>query len=394
MPKKTDNIDEGRRTKKTKIRSNPKYEYCLEDADKTEKALIVNGTINDRLNCLALLCTRNPSDQNYKQLLQFCENQRNDVIYTTLKLLRDLIKEKAEVSLYIKARIVKSFDMGAKNQYIKDKVVEIIGVLARADIYTEDFINVLISRFIEKGKTLSIVQEALKSLFAANEELIFSGIEDFYYKNDNFRCQYEVLKFFQGTEIQKRKEFFRFYDQALTGIEEYPKEQKDLMLELLVNGLSNTVSRDDKVTCIEFVRGYIKSARSIISVLKLLMKIADPFTESYVLRVSRTTLLRNTRYEPEFLNLIYTLTNKDLFMKLVDNAFYYSVQSILALMLMAGEKKADMSVMFSLNLFTKHQHPVVRDVAMRLLEGEKIPAFDPFDKVYIEGLMKMLENKR
>jgi len=63
-------------------------------------------------------------------------------------------------------------------------------------------------------------------------------------------------------------------------------------------------------------------------------------------------------------------------------------------MLMAGEKKADMSVMFSLNLFTKHQHPVVRDVAMRLLEGEKIPAFDPFDKVYIEGLMKMLENKR
>lgn len=377
-------------------RSKPKYEYCLDLADENEKELILNGTTNDRLSCLALLCARSPTDQNYKQLLQFCENQRNDVIYVTLKLVRDLIKENKEVSPYIKSRIIKSFDMGAKNQYIKDKVIEIIGVLARADIFTEDFINILVSRLLEKGKVLVAVEEALKSLFSSNSDLIFEGIEDFYYKNDTFRCQLNVLKFLRPLEslaLSKIKDFFRFYDSALSGLDEnYAQDQQDIMIELLVNGLSRTVSEGDTVSKIELIRGYVRSSRTVVSVLNLLMKTGDAHVENYVLRVSRTTLLRSTKHEPEFLNMIYKLENRNLFSKLVDGSFYCSVQMILALLLMAYEKGVDVGTMFSLRVLNGHFNPVVRDTARKLLRGEKIAVFDPFDAVYLERVGSLYTN--
>lgn len=366
-------------------RSKSKLSYVLDDADKNEKELILNGTVSDRLTCLALLCTRNPSEQNYKQLLQFCENQRNDVIYTTLKLIRDLIKEKIPESNYIKNRIIKSFEMGCKNQYIKNKVVEILGVLCRAEIMTEPFINILISRLIEKGDTLKIVEETLKTLVGRYGEMIFSGIEDFYYKNDNFRIQHNVLKFLDGLNGNIS---FEFYNNALNSLDEYPQEQKDQMIDLIVIGLSKTVSPGDTIISIDLIRNYIKSARSVISILSLLSKTEDPFTETYVLRVSRTTVLRNTKYEPEFLNLVYKLKNKDLFSKLVDNSFYFSVQSILALLLMANEKNVEMSRMYSLHLFSRHYNPLVRDLAVRMLKGEKIAVFDPFDSVYVDRMSR------
>jgi len=424
----------GRNTSSSTRKSN---EYCLDDADEAEKQLILNGTTNDRLNCLALLCARNPSDQNYKQLLQFCENQRNDVIYSTLKLIRDLIKEahlvgesadasagehvdasakpnsikptakpnnnksttkpkpttnnNKIISPYIKSRIIKSFEMGTKNQHIKDKVVEILGVLARADIYAEDCINILISRLLEKGKVLKLVEEALKSLFSSHESLIFSGIEDFYYKNDSFRCQLNALKFMRALE-KPSPAFFSFYDSALTSLDEsYPQEHRELMIELLVNGLSRTVSPGDKVTEIELVRGYMRSSRTIVCVLNLLMKTGDSFTENYVLRVSRTTLLRGTKHEPEFLNLVYKLENRNLFSKLVDSAFYCSVEFTLALMLMAYEKAVDVGTMFSLRVFGEHYNPVVREVSRQLLRGDRITVFDPFDRVYVESLSKVYD---
>lgn len=377
----------------SRIRSNPKSEYSLDDADENEKELVLRGTLNDRLNTLALLCARNPSEQNYKQLLQFCENQRNDVIYSTLKLLRDLIKERPVESIYIKGRIIKSFEMGAKNQYIKDKVVEILGVLVRAGIYAEDFVNILVSRLLEKGKTLALVESALKSVFPIHEDLIFQGVEDFYFKNDNFRCQYGVLKFLLGLETRNKSVFFGFYDQALTSLDEYPQDQKELMIELLVNGLSKTISEGDAVTSIDLIRRYVKSSRSIISSLNLLIRTKDPYTESYVLKVSRTTLLRNTKHEPEFLNMIYKLENKDLFSKLIDNSFYYSVQSVLSLLLMAHSKDIEIHSMFSLRLLSNHYSPVVREIANRMLRKEKIQEFDPFDRVYVDGLSRILDNK-
>lgn len=378
--------------KTERTRSNPQFEYNLVDADDNEKNIIINGTVNDRINCLALLCARNPSEKNFKQLLMFCENQRNDVIYKTLKLVRDLCKNVKIESPYIRSRIVKSFEMGARNQYIKDKIVEIIGVLIRADLLQEDLVNVLISRLIEKGETLVLVENALKSVFVEHKTLITEGIEDFYFKNDSFRCQLNVLKFVQDLEISKDKNFFKFLDSALNSLDDYPQEQKDQMVELIVNSLAKCYDEGETVTNIEFLRNYVKTARSAMSVLSLLIKMHDSFTESYILKVSRTTLLRNTKYEPEFLNLIYTLENKDMFSKLVDNSIFYSVPSILSLMLIAHEKAVDTRYLFSLHIFINHFNPLVRDVAKRLLNREKLQKFDPFDKVYVEGQSRILGN--
>lgn len=391
-----------------------KYEFHLEDANENEKELITRGTINDKLNTLALLCVRNPSEPNYKQLLSFCENQRNDVIYMTLKLVRDLIKEGKDnvgkkgknifESQYICSRIIKSFEMGAKNQYIKDKVVKIIGVLIRSDIFAEEFLDILISRLIEKGSTLTIVENAIKSVFIRYETQIYHALEDFYFKHDNFRNQHGMLKFLEKINLRDssvKKNFFDFYNQALNTLDEYSEDQKDLMIELIVNGLSATISfEDDKeehtynIDKIDLIRKYIKSPRSIISCLRLLMKIGDPFTETYVLKVSRTTLLRNTKFEPEFLNIISKINNKDLFMKLIDNSFHYSVPSILSLMLLGYSKSIDTRVMFSLKLFAMHYNPVIRDIADKIMKKEQITEFDPFDKVFLDGLSRSLQNRK
>lgn len=384
-------------SKRTDKPSNNNYEYCLDNADQTEKDLILNGTINDKLNCLALLCARNPTDKNYKQLLQFCENQRNDVIYSTLKLVRDLIKDTdlSKISDYIKSRIIKSFEMGSKNQYIKNKVDQIIGVLCRAGIYSEDFINILISRLIEKGETLKIVEDSLKSLIFGYEKLIFDGIEDFYYKNDTFRFQYNILKFLQNLEFKNIKDLFNFYNNALSSLDsEYSQIQKDLMMELLVNGLSKAVSSGDSINNLSLIRNYIKSPRSVISVLNLLIKTKDSFIENYILKVCRTTILRNTKQEPEFLNMIYKLElSTNLYIKLVDNSFYCSISSILGFLLMAKEKEVEMKEMFSINLLSQHYSPIIRDICNKLIKKEKIPEFDPFDSIFISNYNKILSLK-
>lgn len=426
---------------------NKNFEFHLEDAKDEEKELIIKGTIKDKLNTLALLCARNPSEANYKQLLMFCENQRNDVIYMTLKLLRDLIKEeknkmennKSEEKLkkvkksntedksrerkfkkdkkstfddknslsnsildnyYIKGRIIKSFEMGVKNQYIKDNVVEIVGVLIRSEIFAEEFIDILISRLIEKGKTLVLVENALKSVFAMYEEQMYYGFEDFYFKNDNFRHQHSLLKFIQNLDLlnsKMSKLFFNFYNQALSNLEEYPQDQKDLMIELLVNGLASTIKINDdnkdlyKIEKIDLIRKYIKTPRSIISCLNLLLKTNDLHLENYVVKASKTSLLRNSRYEPEFLNMIIKIESKDMFKKLIDSSFSNTVASIISYMILGYFKGVNINEMFSLRLFTKHYHPIVRDLAYRILKGDKIQMFDPFDKVFLDGMIRTLE---
>lgn len=399
---------------------NRNIEFNLEDAKDTEKELILNGTIKDRLNALALLCIRNSSETNYKQLLSFCENQRNDVIYMTLKLIRDLIKEektkieqnakkakskeKESTSIldnyYIKGRIIKCFEMGAKNQYIKDKTVEIIGVLIRSGIFEEELIDILISRLIEKGKTLSLVENALKSVFQIYEEQMYHGFEDFYFKNDNFRNQYGLLKFLSTLDILSSKmvnNFFEFYNSALSNLDDYPQDQKDLMIELLVNGLSSTITSDpDKsytINKIDLIRKYVKTPISIISCLNLLIKTKDPYVESYILRVSRTSILRSTKYEPEFLNIIMKIESGILFAKLINNSFHCTVSYVLAVMMLGSSKNIDFKELYSLCLFEKHYDPLIRDMALKLKNGEKIQTFDPFDKIYLDGLVRTLQKK-
>jgi len=366
------------------------HPYHLDDATHEEKELIINGTLNDKINCLALLCARNPSPENYKQLLSYVENQRNDVIYEVLKLLRDLIKERKVEDNYIKGRIIKSFEMGMKNLYIKEKVIEIVGVLVRAGIYDEEFLHILGERLGEKGKALTLVHTCLKSVFIRYEELILGIAEDFYYKNDNFRCQHATLKFLKDLEPVNKKAKFEFYNNALSAFDEdYPQEQRDLIMDLLINGLSVNASPKDTIHRINAVRGWVKSPRTIVSVLDLLLKIGDPHISIFVSKSLKSNLIRSRHYETQFLNLLRKIDDAAVIESAVNSCFYYSTEFIICVLLIASQKKINVGSSFGLYILGRHYHPAVRQYAMKLLHKEKMAIIDPYDRIALVGLMSL-----
>lgn len=373
--------------KEKAARSNPKIEYSLIDATAEEKALVLEGTIVDRVNCLTLLCARNPSADNYKQLLFFAENQRNDVIYLVLKNLRDLLKERIVEDCYIKGRILKSFERGVKNQYIKEKVIEIAGVLVRSGVYEEELLTLLTERLGEKDKALRLVHAGIKASFLKHGEFLMQGIEDFYYKNDNFRAQHSVLKFLAEVEFGGSGAAFGFYDQGLAALDaEYHANQRDLMLDLLINGLSRTAVPGSTITEIDLVRSYVGSAKTAISSMRLLKKIGDPFFETFVLRATKSALLRGTRHECALLNIVSEGVSRELLVKLLNSCFFFSPEYIVSLTMIASEQLESPALLFGLMLLARHYHPLVRSSAMRLLRREKVPCYDPYDRVVFEGM--------
>ncbi len=374
---------------KGNARSNPKYEYNLVDAKGDEKTLILEGGIVDRINCLALLCARNPSVENYKQLLYFANDQRNDIIYLVLKNIRDLLKNKKVDDFYIKTRIVKSFEVAVKNQYIKDKVIEIIGVLIRAGIYEEEFLIILIERLDEKGTALKAIEKEIRSVFFRHKNLIIEHIEDFYYKNDSFRPQHSVLKFLSTIEFTEISIMFDFYNQALTTLDPaYPTEHKDLMMELIINGLNKSYVKDKPIERIDLIRTFISSSKTAIASLLLLKKINDPYLEAFALRAAKSDILRNTIYEAHFLNIINDINSTDLIIKLANTCFYYSVSYILGILMISSSKLIDNSKLVSLHIFIKHYHPFIQKVALKILNNEKIEPFDSFDPILLSEFTK------
>ncbi|KAI5170045.1 hypothetical protein PAEPH01_1203 [Pancytospora epiphaga] len=379
-------------TKRTNSRrSEPNIEYVLDDATAEERELIYKGTISDRVNTLTLLCARNPSADNYKQLLFFVENQRNDVIYHVLKNLRDLLRENVIDEPYIRGRIIKCFERGVKNPYVKNKVLDIVTVLTRAGIYSEDFLSIIVERLMEKGETLTIVENSIRSLFLKYEGTIMANIEDFYYKNDSFRVQYLILRFLSTIDFVISTDVFDFYNGALSTLDnEYAADQRALMLDLIINGLSKSVSGDSVIERIDLIRSYQGSPQVVLSALRLLVKIKDSYVESYVLKTLRSLILRKTKQEPELLNVVSGLENKDLIGKLVNSCFYYSVEFIISTMILAAEKGVNLSQLYSLTVFTRHYHPAVRDSAVRLQRGEVLTPYDPYDSVILEGVTSRL----
>ena len=389
--KQTKNKQESSKSRSKEVkagssRSNPQIEYSLADANAEERTLVIHGTINDRINTLSLLCTRNPSADNYKQLLYFTKDQRHDVIYSVLKNLRDLLKEQLVDDNYIKCRIIKSYEMGAKNQYIKDKVVEMIGVLIRAGIYEEEFITILTERLMEKGKTLRLVQDALKSVFSKFEELIIANVEDFYYKNDNFRSQYYVLRFLRECEPTSLKIHFDFYNQALATVDEtYFENEQDILINQIISGLASSYADGSAISRIDRVRNCSGSPQSAISALNLLIKIKDEQLEKYVLRIAKSMVLRGSPYEPAFLNhLVQIIDEKlvdcdSLLTKLINSSLYQKKEYLVSLILICYEHNIKLQPV--LWLLAYHYDSLISFMAISLIKGKTLKVFDPFDKV-------------
>ncbi|EOB11314.1 hypothetical protein NBO_1295gi001, partial [Nosema bombycis CQ1] len=133
---------------------------------KIEKKILVSGTTKDKINVLSLQIERYPSTENWKNLLVYAENQRNDTIYETLKNIKDLLISKGEVKdWYVKQRIVKTFEINLKNIFIKFKVLKLVYQLLKNNIYFLELIYPFLNKLGDKKELEDFVIENCKSYF-------------------------------------------------------------------------------------------------------------------------------------------------------------------------------------------------------------------------------------
>jgi hypothetical protein len=376
----------------TKLRRRPVPPVMnrLLDASKIEKELIFRGTVRDRIDTLTLLVERNPSPENYKSLLSYVENQRNDVIYHALKNIRDLLVSKKGVAdPYIKQRIVKSFEINMKNKYIKKKVVDLVHSLLHTGILFLELIHCFVDKIGDKKELSAYVVQKLQPLFPCHEEILLDSLEDFYFKNDHFRARHAALELMAGLECSNRGKMFQIFDAILSGFHKnIPEEQRNILLEDVIMGLGKNIT-NEKITRIELIREATYTEKTILYGLRVLTVVDDPEAVSFLAQALRSNKMRDSQRLPDFLNTIDELGRKrgrnEFYRELIDTSFLYTHQYVVAVLVICaearGKRLSGLSEFYGLRLLCLHWHPVVRKLALQLIRGETVYPIDPFDRV-------------
>ncbi|KAG5859510.1 hypothetical protein KMI_06g10340 [Encephalitozoon hellem] len=360
------------------------------DATRMERDLLMHGTIKDKIDVLTLLTERNPSAENYKGLLAFCENQRNDVHYYALKNIKDLLISKKEVgNPYIKQRIIKSFGVSLRNQYIKKKVMGLVEKLLEKGVLFVDLIHLFINKLGDKKDMTGHVIDKLHLLFPGNEETILDGVEDFYFKNDLFRSRHVVLKFLSRLDCENKRKAFELFNNILRDFNEnIPEEHRNILLEDLIIGLGKNMT-DEKVCRVDLIKKAVHTEKMVFYGSKVLSNCKEPDMLSFFKNAVRTYNMRNSKYLPEFLNMIHeagSAAEGEKFHKfLLDTSLLYTPEYIISILIICSEaRKAGVSGfdnIYSLRILTLHYNDVVRKLALQLIGNETIHPFDPFDKM-------------
>ncbi|AFN82537.1 Nucleic-acid-binding protein [Encephalitozoon romaleae SJ-2008] len=371
------------------------------DASKMEKDLLVHGTIKDKIDVLTLLTERNPSAENYKGLLAFCENQRNDVHYYALKNIKDLLISKREVgNPYIKQRIVKSFGVNLRNQYIKKKVIRLVEKLLEKGVLFVDLIHLFINKLGDKKDTTSNVIDKLHLLFPGNEETILDGVEDFYFKNDLFRSRHVVLKFLSKLDCENKRKAFEVFNNILRDFNEnIPEEHRNILLEDLIIGLGKNMT-DEKVCRMDIIRKAVHTEKMIFYGSKVLSNCKDSEMILFFKNAIRSYKMRNSKHLPEFLNMVHKAVSADEKIEfhkfLLDTSLLYTPEYIISILIICSEaRKAGISGfdnIHSLRILALHHNDAVRGLALQLISDEAIHPFDPFDKMSLLNAEMMCGN--
>jgi hypothetical protein len=404
---------------------------------KIEKKILVSGTTKDKINVLSLQIERNPSTENWKNLLVYAENQRNDTIYETLKNIKDLLISKGEVKdWYVKQRIVKTFEINLKNIFIKFKVLKLVYQLLKNNIYFLELIYPFLNKLGDKKELEDFVIENCKSLFFIQKEIILENLEDFYFKNTNFKSRYSLLKLIGEVEVD-----LGIYIKFGEGIDlNLPEEHLKILLKLLLNGMAlslevkNDEVKDDegKVDAGKACKGTaslkepssrkghingttpLKEPKSkettpskntytsitlpdhIISLLNFsssYSELALPifkiiyFTKSPCTREILQKILAHPPTE-ELLSLVfkYVLETQDKKMlKFIFNrSLLYKKEMVLAILYLINRNKVDLENYYGLSLLLNHYSLVVRKTVLNLLNKKGIREIKPFDLIDFE----------
>ncbi|KMV66589.1 hypothetical protein M970_020650 [Encephalitozoon cuniculi EcunIII-L] len=360
------------------------------DATKIEKDLLMHGTVKDRVDVLTLLVGRNPSAENYKNLLAFCENQRNDVHYYVLKNIKDLLISKKEVqNPYIKQRIVKSFAANLRNQYIKQKVVRLVYKLLEARVLFVDLIHLFINKLGDKRDMSDYVIDKLHLLVPGNEEVVLDGVEDFYFKNDLFRSRHVALRFLARLECENREKAFGVFNSILRDFNEnIPEEHRNILLEDLVIGLGKNMG-SEKICRTDIIRKAVHTEKMTFYGCKVLFGCRDGGVLLLFRNAVKSHKMRNSKYLPEFLNMVHEAASmhkdREFYRFLLDTSLLYTPEYIISILIICSEARKDGIDGFdnipSLRVLTVHYHDVVRRFALQLISGEMVLPFDPFDNM-------------
>lgn len=399
---KTESEDKKQVKEKTKIvlrrRACPIQKNKFPDATKIENELLRHGTTKDKIDTLTLLVERNPSPENYKSLLAFCQDQRNDVHYYALENIRDLLVSKGGVSNpYIKQRIVKSFETNLRNRYIRKKVLNLVFGLLEKKILFVDLIHPFINKLGDKKEIYAHVVQKLYLLAPENEDAILDGLDDFYFKNDAFRSRHAALRFLSRLECKNRAKAFGILNAILEHFDEaMPEEHKNILLEDLIIGLGKNIS-DERISRIELVRKATQTEKMIFYGSKVLFGTKDPEILSFLRNAIKSNRMRDSKNLPEFLNIVCESIrmhkDRNFYGFLLDFSFLYTPQYITAVLIICSEARkygADgFDNIHSLRILALHHNDVVRRTAVQLISNEAISAFDPFDAMDFTGAEMM-----
>ncbi|KHN70187.1 hypothetical protein CWI42_020200 [Ordospora colligata] len=367
----------------------PIRDNVFPDANKLEKELLMNGTKTDKIDILTLMVERNPSPENFKGLLAFCENQRNDVHYYVLKNIRDiLISKKGVNDFYIKQRIVRSFDVNLRNEYIKKKVLRLVVDLLKKDILFIDLLHLFVNKLGDKKDISDYVVDELSELVPKNEETIIDVLEDFYFKNDLFRSRHTFLRFVARLDFKNKKKAFGLFNLILKEFcQSMPEEHKNILLEDIIVGLGKNIHKE-QISNVEIVRKAVHTEKMIFYAGKVLISIKDAHTVEFFKDAIKSHKMRNSKRMVGFMNMVHgaILKTKDVGFCafLLDFCLMYTSEYIVSALLICSEarkfKMKGFDNMYVLRILALHQNDVVRKFALQLIGGEAIHAFDPFDK--------------
>ena len=134
-------------------------------------------------------------------LLSFTENTHNDIKLLVCKnLLGILIEFRTIKDDYILNRIVTTFEIQARNDYIKQSIHNIIYKLIDYDIYINEFLPIIIDT-----KHISVLLKDDK-----HSDVIIDKIEDGFYKKDSFKCRNNLLKLIRGIKCKNSLNFITY----------------------------------------------------------------------------------------------------------------------------------------------------------------------------------------
>ncbi|KAL6121277.1 hypothetical protein NUSPORA_01831 [Nucleospora cyclopteri] len=340
---------------------------------------------------------KHPTTDFFKKLLFYVENQRNDTIYLVLKNITDILIEinekgvktnknnnkegdfyiKKEVDFYIKGKIIKSLEINTKNKYIGNKVLKLTEKLTDCGIYRDEMISMIIN-------CLNIYESKfLKKNFYRFKKLIVENLEEFFYKNDNFRSQNNVLKFL--SQFEKSEEIFKFLN-SISVDEEYKENERNIMYALILEGVHKNINDGNeyeqfalKSSLLNFMRNYSgNSIRVLKSSMCVLNKVNDKYFKPFLLR--NLTKFRCCEYDLIQQIQLYRKQNEedDFLERIAKNCLFFSPSFIISMLFLSNKK------LYLLGLLRFHFHPKVRSIAEKMMKGGVLEKFDPYDFILLD----------